>query len=125
MRKWFSALQEKQASVLGAQGEDSRIREEAAGASSVMISEAEAYSVERASLSRASAERFVSQVEAYKLAKDIYLWREYLAVLDEYMPALRKYVLASDKVGSWVYEIDLKEELQPDLFEDLGLTEDK
>ncbi len=122
--KVVSALQEKQASVLGAQGEDSRIREEAAGASSVMISEAEAYSVERASLSRASAERFGSQVEAYKLAKDIYLWREYLAVLDEYMPALRKYVLASDKVGSWVYEIDLKEELQPDLFEDLGLTED-
>ena len=46
---------------------------------------------------------------------------EYLSVLDEFLLSMRKYVFIADNVDSWVYELDLKEKLQPDLFSGLGL----
>jgi hypothetical protein len=36
---------------------------------------------------------------------------------------MRKYVFASKNVDSWVYEVDLKEKLEPDLFEGLGVPD--
>lgn len=121
--KVISAIQEKQAKVLKAQG---AAREQLAlsrGASSVRISEAEAYAVRRSQVTQAMSERFAKQVEAYEKGGEVYLWREYLSVLEQYLPAMRKYVVASSQVDSWVYEVDLKEKLEPDLFEGLGVPD--
>ena len=89
-----------------------------------MLAEAEAYKESRTKNANASAERFAQQVFAYEQGGEVYLWREYLSVLDESLPAMRKYVMASDKVNSWVYELDLKEKLQPSIFDDFGIDQE-
>jgi len=118
--KVVSALQVKQAEILKARGEASRILAEAAGASRVARAEAEGYQAQRRAVAGAEAERFGQQVEAYRRGGQAYLEREYLAVLEELLPKLRKYVLASGRVDSRVYEFDLKEKLEPDFFRELG-----
>lgn len=122
--KVVAALQEKQAKVLLAYGKSNKIISMARGDSAERIYRASAYASERSQLARAGAERFVRQIEAHRKGKNVYLWREYLSVLDETLPAMRKYIITSDNVGHWVYELDLKEKLQPDLFEGLGITEE-
>ena len=119
--KVISALQQKQTKILRAQGESHQAIYNAEAEASVKVSTAEAYKNEREQLAQAEAGRFVNQVEAYDKGKSVYLWREYLSVQDEYMPKMRKYLIASDNVDDWVYEFDLKENLKPDLFEGLGL----
>jgi len=120
----ISALQDKQASVLKSQGVAESILASARAESSVIQDAAKAYAVERVSGSAADSERYKHQLSAYEKGKGVYLLREYLSVLDEVMPDIRKYVIGSDKVNRWVYEFDLKEKLQPDLFSGLGLPED-
>ena len=115
------ALQHKQAEVLSAQGEANRILSEARGLSSVILSRAEAYRMKQGQVSKAQTERFEQQLKAYDKGKDVYLWREYLSVLDARLPAMRKYIIASDKVDNWVYQFDLTEQLEPDLLGDLGI----
>jgi len=122
--KVVAALQEKQAKVLRAYGESNKTIAVAQGQSAVRKYRAEAYASERSQLARAGAERFAQQLEAYRKGRNVYLWREYLSVLDEMLPTMRKYIITSDNVGHWVYELDLKEKLQPDLFEGLGITEE-
>ncbi len=121
--KVISAIQEKQSRVLKSQGEARVQMALARGKSSVRISDAEAYASRRSQVARATSERFGRQVEAYEKGGEVYLWREYLSVLEQYLPAMRKYVVASSKVDNWVYEVDLKEKLEPDLFEGLGVPD--
>ena len=122
--KVVAALQEKQAKVLKSYGESNATISMARGKSAERIYRARAYASERSQLARAGAERFARQLEAYRKGKNVYLWREYLSVLDEMLPDMRKYIITSDNVGHWVYELDLKEKLQPDLFEGLGINEE-
>jgi len=120
-----SALQQKQALVLMAQGYARQILAEARGNSEVRRFAAQAYRFERAEVTEAATERFGQQNVAYQKGRDVYLSREYLAVLDDMLPEMRKYVIASDNVNKWVYELDLKEKLEPDLFSGLGLETPK
>jgi regulator of protease activity HflC (stomatin/prohibitin superfamily) len=122
--KVVGALQEKQAKVLEAQGQAQEILAKAGGESEVLQFNAQGYAFERSEVARADAERFAHQIEAHQKGGQVYLWREYLSVMDQMLPAMRKYVINSDNVNSWIYELDLKEKLQPDLF-DLGLEEPK
>ena len=119
--KVVSALQDKQAAILKSQGEASVILAQAKATQSVLRSEAQAYQYERATVSEAEANRFTQQLLAYKEGGSIYLVREYLSVLDELLPGRRKYVVDSDDIDSWIYEFDLKEKLQPDLFQDIKI----
>ena len=121
----ISSLQEKQAKVLSARGAARELLAIARGQDAIRRSEAEAYAYRRSRLAEADAERFSSQQEAFAQGGQVYQWREYLSVLDETLPDNRKYVIASSKVNRWVYELDLKEKLQPDLFEGLGIPEKK
>lgn len=125
--KVVGALQTKQAKVLTAHGQASDKLAKAHGDSGVRLAQAQAYKVRREKVTEAISKRFEQQAEAYEKGKDVYLWREYLSVLDEYIPELRKYVVDSDDVDSWVYLFDLKEQLQPDLLSglDIGPTEEQ
>ncbi len=119
--KVISALQQKQTKILQAQGQTHKAVYDAEADAAVNLAMADAYKDEREQLAHADAERFAKQVEAFEKGESVYLWREYLAVQDEYMAKMRKYLIASDNVDDWVYEFDLKENLKPDLFEGLGL----
>ena len=79
--------------------------------------------MQQGQVSKAQTERFEQQLKAYDKGKDVYLWREYLSVLDARLPAMRKYVIASDKVDNWVYHFDLTEQLEPDLLGDFGVQQ--
>ena len=118
--KVISALQQKQTSILMAQGFSEQIINNAEAEADVAVSQAKAYKKERQLLAEADSKRFIKQIEAYDKGKDVYLKREYLSVLDEEMPKLRKYIIASDNVDDWVYEFDLKEVLKPDMLQSLG-----
>ena len=118
-----AALQDKQAQVLAAQGAARAQLAQAAGRSDVRLAQANAYKYRRAMVAQADADRFGSQLQAFKEGREVYLWRELLSVLDEYLPTMRKYVVAAAGVDSWVYEFDMKEKLQPDLFEGLGIEQ--
>lgn len=119
--KVISALQQKQTKILRAQGNAQQLVNAAEGQAAVARSNAKAYKQERQLLADAEALRFANNIEAYEKGGDVYLQREYLSVLDEYMPRLRKYVIASDNVDSWVYEFDLKENIKTDMFSTLGI----
>jgi len=121
--KVVAAVQEKQAKVLNAIGEEYEILESARGESKAMIAEAEARKRSRSRLAKSQADRFAYQVIAYEKGGPVYLWREYLSVLDEFLPRMRKYFFASSNVNRLIYEIDLKEQLKPDLFEGLELPD--
>lgn len=119
------ALQEKQAKVLEAMGKVRMHIGMAEADRNVMLAEAQAYASEREQLAAANSERFRQQIEAYERGGSVYLTREYLSVLEERMPELRKYIISAEEVDRWVYEVDLKEKLQPDLFGGLGLPEEE
>ncbi|MCF7957291.1 MAG: protease modulator HflK [Phycisphaerae bacterium] len=123
--KVVSALQDKQALILQATGAAREILARADGQSEVLKAEADAYHAERTKVAEADAKRFTQQLEAYKKGGDVYRWREFLSVLDERLPSMRKYIISSDDVKNWTYEIDLKEKLQPDLMKGLGVPQEK
>ncbi len=116
-----AALQQKQVLVLSAKGQADRIVNAALGQSATIQAEAQSYRYERAKLAHADAQRFAQQQQAFQKGKDVYLWREFLTVLDDTLPAMRKYVMAAPDVSKWIYQVDLKEKLQPDLLEGLEL----
>ncbi len=97
----------------------------ARGEAHVLEAEAKAYRVERTAVAQADAQRFSQQLEAYNKGGDVYRWREFLSVLDERLPSMRKYIISSDDVNNWTYEIDLKEKLQPDLMKGLGVPQEE
>ena len=114
--KVVAALQDRQGLVLTAEGVASVELDEAQARQEVLLGRAEAYRFSRELLSQANAERFKQQLAAYRQGGEVYLWREYLSALDEMMGGLRKFVFVGDHIDRWVYELDLKEKLQPDLF---------
>ena len=121
--KVVAAVQEKQTLVLNAIGEEYEILSSARGESEMILAEAEAKKNSRSRLAKSRADRFAYQVVAYEKGGPVYLWREYLSVLDEFLPQMRKYFFASSNVTRLIYEIDLKEQLKPDLFEGLELPD--
>ena len=121
--KVVAAVQQKQARVLNAIGEEYEILASAQSESEVMLVKARAEAASRSWLAQSQADRFAHQVVAYEKGGPVYFWREYLSVLDEFLPKMRKYFFASSNVDRLVYELDLREQLKPDLFEGLDLPE--
>ncbi|KPK77044.1 MAG: hypothetical protein AMJ79_04635 [Phycisphaerae bacterium SM23_30] len=115
----IGAHQERQALVLMAQGEAQEKLARAEGESNILLSQARAYAFERPTVEKARAERFTQQLLAFSKGQQVYLLREFLSVLDNNVPKMRKYMIVSDKVGHLVLEIDLEERLEPDLFSDI------
>ncbi len=122
--KVVSALQTRQAAVLKARGKARAILSKAEGDMSVQIAAAKAYAYERAHVAQAISRRFSQQLEAYDKGGQIYLEREYLSVLDKLLPDMRKYVVSTKNINSRIFEFDLKEKLQPSLF-DVGILNKK
>ena len=121
--KVVAAVQVKQTRILNAIGTEYEILESARGESEVMRIEAEAKAKSRSRLAKSQAKQFANQMVAYEKGGQVYLWREYLSVLDEFLPQMRIYFLASSNVTRVIYDVNLEEHLKPDLFEGLDLPE--
>jgi membrane protease subunit HflK len=88
-----------------------------------ILRDAQSYAFSKASLAKAAADRFAGQLKAYRAAPQIYMRQQRLAVFEETLPGIRKYVVVSDPNDSEVVIVDLKDELTPDLYKIGGLPE--
>ena len=84
---------------------------------------AQSYAFEKATLARATGQRFDSQLKAYRAAKEIYKQEQRLAVLEEALENIRKYVVVADQNDTQVFIFDAQEKLTPSLYELSGLEE--
>lgn len=96
---------------------------EARGLIYQMLSEAQSYAFARAALAKATGERFAGQVKAYHAAPDIYVCEQRAAALEETLPGIRKYVVATDPNDRQVITVDLQDKLQTNLL-DVGAVEE-
>ncbi len=84
------------------------------------LREADIAAFEKVLLAEAQGKRFKDQVLAYKASPDIYKRQLRLAMLEEALANIRKYIVIAEDEDAQVYIIDLQEKLAPDLY-DLNL----
>ena len=87
------------------------------------LREAQSYAFEKATLARATGERFDSQLKAYKAAEQIYKSEQKLAALEEALKNIRKYVVIADPNDTQIFIFDAKEKLTPSLYDIGGFEE--
>ena len=96
---------------------------EAKGDIFTTLRKSQSYAFEKATLARATGQRFASQLKAYRAAKEIYKREQRLAVLEEALENIRKYVVVADQNDTQVFIIDVQEKLTPSLYELAGYEE--
>ena len=84
---------------------------------------AQSYAFEKAKLAEATGQRFVGQLTAYRAAGDIYKRHLRLAVFEEALKNIRKYVVVADQNDTQIFIVDFKEKLTPGLYELSGFEE--
>ena len=82
---------------------------EAGGEIFAQLSDARSDAYEKATIAKATGERFQSQVQAYRAAPEIYKRELRLSTLEELAPLLRKYVIVTDPDDKRVTIIDVSE----------------
>jgi regulator of protease activity HflC (stomatin/prohibitin superfamily) len=87
------------------------------------LEESKSYAFEVATLARATGLRFGSQLKAYRAAKQIYKHRLKLAVLEEALSDIKKYVVVADPNDTQVFIVDVTEKRIPSLYELGGYKE--
>jgi len=88
-----------------------------------MLREAQSYAFENATLAQATGERFAGQLKAYKAAPEIYMHEQRLAMLEQALSKIRKYIVVADQDDMQVTIIDLQEKLTPNIYEMGGFEE--
>ncbi len=87
------------------------------------LREAQSYAFEKSTLAKATGERFADQLKAYQAAKNIYKREQRLAVFEESLENIRKFVVVTGEDDTQVFIVDVKEKLTPSLYELSGLEE--
>ncbi len=73
-----------------------------------ILTEAQSAAFEKVVLARATGMRFADQLEAYRAGGDIFLRQHRLAMLEETLPNVRKFVVITEDEDTEVYIIDLQ-----------------
>ncbi|MBN1362611.1 MAG: hypothetical protein JW993_18585, partial [Sedimentisphaerales bacterium] len=89
-----------------------------------IFAEAKSYAYETAALAKATGERFVGQLKAYRAAPTYYPRHQQLAVLEEGFPSTRKYIVVADPNDSQVTIVDLQEKPALGLLDILGSAQE-
>ncbi len=87
------------------------------------LREAQSYAFEKATLARATGLRFASQLRAYRAAPEIYKREQRLAVFEESLENIRKFIVVADQNDNQVFIFDAQEKLTPGLYELAGFEE--
>jgi len=87
------------------------------------LRESQSYAFEAATLAEATGLRFDSQLKAYRAAEKIYKHRLKLAVLEEALGDIRKYVVVADPNDTQIFIVDITEKRIPSLYELGGYKE--
>lgn len=97
--------------------------ETASGDIFAALATAKSYAFKKATLARATGRRFKDQLKAFRAAPDIYKHEQRLAMLEEGLKDIRKYVVVADPNDLQIFIIDVKEKLVPSLYEVTGVEE--
>ena len=87
------------------------------------LREAQSYAFEKPTLAQATGQRFQGQLKAYRAAKDIFKSQHRLAMLEESLTDIRKFVVVADTNDTQVFIIDVQEKLTPSLYDIAGFEE--
>ncbi len=87
------------------------------------LRQAQSYAFEKATLAKATGQRFAGQKKAYDAAPNIYRRQQRLVVLEEALENIRKFVVVADKDDNQVFIVDVQEKLTPGLYDISGLQE--
>lgn len=87
------------------------------------LRQAQGYEFEKATLAKATGERFQSQLQAYRAAPEIYKRQLALAVYEEIPQNIRKFIIVADQNDTQVTIIDLQDKRTPSLYELGGFEE--
>jgi membrane protease subunit HflK len=85
------------------------------------LRQAKSDAYEKSTTARADSDRFVGQLQAYRAAKEIYKNEQKLAMLEEALEPIRKFVVAVEPNDAEVIVVDLQEKLTPSLYDITGL----
>ena len=97
---------------------------EAKGVIFKTLRESQQYAFEKETLAKGTGLRFAGQLKAYRAAPEIYFHEQRLAMLEEALEGVRKYVVVADQNDTQVTIIDLQEKLSPSIY-DSGVIEEK
>jgi len=89
------------------------------------LRQAQSYAFEKETLARATGQRFASQLKAFRAGGEIYKQQLRLAVFEEVLPNIRKYVVVADQNDNEVFIIDVQEKLTPSLYDLPVIQENK
>jgi membrane protease subunit HflK len=84
---------------------------------------AQSHAFEKATLARATGERFASQLKAYGAAEEIYIREQMLAAFEEGLKDIRKFVVVANPNDTRVFIVDFQEKLVPSLLDIPGFEE--
>ena len=91
--------------------------EEAKGVIFKTLRESQRYAFEKETLAKGTGQRFAGQLKAYRAAPEIYVHEQRLAMLEEALDGVRKYVIVADQNDTQVTIIDLQENPAPSIYE--------
>jgi membrane protease subunit HflK len=84
------------------------------------LRESKTYSFEKATLAEAAGQRFSGQLKAFKAAPEIYVREQWLAMHEDALKDIRKYVVVVDPNDTQITIIDLTQSQTPGIYEGLG-----
>ena len=106
----------------GANAEAAKVLSGSRVSSMAIVSNAEAYKYNVATVAQADAARFKSQLTAYRTQPKLFRLRTYLDFLDNDCKDLRKYVISS-RIPSQIFEMNMEENPRLDLLNGADINE--
>jgi regulator of protease activity HflC (stomatin/prohibitin superfamily) len=121
------ALKYEQAQDVGSPEEIERLGkqldeafEQAKGGIFKTLRESKTYAFEKTTLAEATGKRFAGQLKAFREAPEIYLREQWLAMHEEALKDIRKYVVVADQNDTQITIIDLTQSQTPSIYRGLG-----
>ncbi|MBN1804680.1 MAG: protease modulator HflK [Sedimentisphaerales bacterium] len=93
------------------------VLEESKGDIFKILMESKSYAFEKATLAKATGQRFDSQLKAYRASEEIYKQQLLLNALEESLGKIRKIVVAADPNEKQIIEINVQEKLEPSVYD--------
>ncbi len=94
--------------------------EQAKGEIFQTLRESKTYAFEKATLSKATGQRFAGQLKAFRAAPEIYIREQWLVMHEEALKNIRKYVVVADQNDTQITIIDLTQSQTPGIYQGLG-----
>ena len=93
--------------------------EQAKGEIFKTLRESKTYAFEKATLAEATGQRFAGQLKAFREAPEIYIREQWLAMHEETLKNIRKYVIVADQNDTQITIIDLAQSQTPGIYRGL------